>query len=1462
MNELNELGNIIFLDRYAKKDLDRDFKIGDIVVFKEGYSKKFGTIVSLDNNITILSDNETFVRGRLEIDRVIETTPEQMFKRVAEFGASVEKDRETWTQKFIDLTNNWKFVPAGRILAGAGINGLSAYNCVSGETLIHTKQGLVQAKTLVDKTVETLSKDGKYREAKWGSYGKQRLWDIVLSNGDVLHATEEHEWVVPKNGEYIRIKTCNLAGKHIPVQHEEFVVEQNEPFLKGVQHGYVYGDGTIANHHTNVPAFTEQGKEFVKQYFNKVTYQPSRDAVVAHGLPENYKTLPNISESIDYLRGFIAGLIAADGHVDKRGSVMLHSANLQELIKIRRIAAECGIPVISIKLIREINPFNGEVAPCYKMQFVKAAFRNSGMILLSTHLDNMNQSSKSGKKQTIKVVDVYPTNRYEEVFCCVEPETHTMVIEGGYLTGQCFVISSPKDSRNGITNTLEEMIEIMSRGGGVGINLSSLRPRNAVVKGVNGRSSGAVSWGGIYSYATGLIEQGGCVSGDTLIPTANGTHKIKDLVGTRPWVYSYNLETNTVVAKQAKWVDKTGHKKTLTIKTDKGLSLTLTYDHKVLMRDGQYIEAGKLKVGQRIMPLQRKVSRKEIVVSTILGDNSKKSVYKGQMPLHRFFYLNTKGDIYAGTHIHHIDGNHYNNEPNNLVQLPHSEHAKLHAKKDAFVEFNTTLTDEQKKERSAVGANGFIEKWNNRDEGFYQKVAHKALNDNPMKDYSLKVKNAKSSAIGTAYKLINAGFDISSSDKWDKALFDNRITKTGEKFGLGITNLVPRSEKISNLFGSFDSFYEEIGALNHKIVSIQEFVEMDVYDMEVPDTNNFAVALGVQDSDGGVFIHNSRRGALMLMLADWHPDIEEFIDSKREAGKITNANISVTISDKFMQAVKEGKDWVLAFPDTMDEHYANEWNGDLQAWLEKGYSTILYKSVKAKELYQKIIESAWASAEPGIAFIDRANNMSNSQYFDRLIATNPCAEQWLPAGGVCNLGAINLAKYVNQDGVTWDDLYSDVQTAVRFLDDVIDATPYFFELNKTQQMKERRVGLNTMGLAEMLIKLGLKYGSDGSIQFINKLYKHIVKAAYEASSLIAKEKGSFPAFDYDKFIQSGYMKNMLKEIPELLNIIKENGLRNVTLLTQAPNGSISTMIDTSSGIEPFFAFEYQRTSRLGKYTQKVKILEDWIKAHPNKEIPDYFITAMDLTPREHVEILAAIQYWIDSSISKTCNVPNEYTVEQVAELYHLMYDLGAKGGTIYRDGSRDAQVLEVVKKDEALKENQIRNPVDEKTMVESGFENLPASNAPISNIRTGQTISLPTGFGTLHLTCNFDEQNEPVEVFINVGKAGTDLMAIAEGIGRLISYSLQMPSNLSREERYTAIISQLRGIGGNTQSGFGPNKIVSFPDAISRAMTFETTKVNKNQNKVSMDLCPECKSVSLVREEGCSKCSNCGYSKC
>ncbi len=618
----------------------------------------------------------------------------------------------------------------------------------------------------------------------------------------------------------------------------------------------------------------------------------------------------------------------------------------------------------------------------------------------------------------------------------------------------------------------------------------------------------------------------------------------------------------------------------------------------------------------------------------------------------------------------------------------------------------------------------------------------------------------------------------------------------------------------------------------------------------------------------------SRRGALMLILNVWHPDIIDFINSKREMGKITNANISVGITDDFMEAVRKDADWQTCFPDTSDPAYNAEWDGDIAKWKANGHKVVVYQTQKAKKIWDAIVESAWASAEPGVFFIDRYNKMSNSWYYSTIQSTNPCGEQGLPPWGVCNLGSINLSRFVEGKKVLYEDLGRAVRNAVRFLDNVIDDTPYFFEENKKQQLSERRIGLGTMGLADMLIKMELPYGSDESLAFIDELYKFICIEAYNESSDLAQEKGSFPYFDAEKLLQSGFMLQMPQELREK---VRKQGLRNVTLLTQAPTGTTGTMVNTSTGIEPYYFWEWERTGRMGTNIERVKVYDDWVKAHPGQKKPSYFVSAMDLAPEGHVKVQAAIQRWVDSSISKTGNTPKEYTVEQTGKLYELLYDLGCKGGTTYRDGSRDTQVL-TAKKEE---------PKEEKPVVSRSTEPKPRVR---STVLQGTTYRKATPIGTAYITVNCDGPNpsDIFEVFINVAKVGSDVAADAEGLGRLISLILRMPSPLTPDQRAQAIIGRLSGIGSGRSMGFGKNRVMSLPDAVAQVLQQhigssdserEASRLPDEEDEdedggqldlglpsstasVKPDICPICGNVSFVNIEGCKKCFSCGHSEC
>ncbi|MFA5990943.1 MAG: adenosylcobalamin-dependent ribonucleoside-diphosphate reductase [Candidatus Doudnabacteria bacterium] len=666
----------------------------------------------------------------------------------------------------------------------------------------------------------------------------------------------------------------------------------------------------------------------------------------------------------------------------------------------------------------------------------------------------------------------------------------------------------------------------------------------------------------------------------------------------------------------------------------------------------------------------------------------------------------------------------------------------------------------------------------------------------------------------------------------------------------------------------------------------------------------------------------SRRGALMLILNVWHPDVIDFINSKKEAGKITNANISVGITDDFMEAVKQDKPWDLVFPDTSDPLYAEKWDGNMNKWRELGGKVIKHKTVRAQDIWDNIISSAWSSAEPGMYFIDRANYYSNSWYYADLPCTNPCGEQPLPAWGVCNLGHVNLSKHINKETgeIMWNDLKATVQYAVRFQDNVIDATPYFFDENKNQQMSERRVGMGTIGLAEMMIYKGIKYGSAEAVEFIDKLYQFIAVTAYETSIELAREKGAFEKFDAEKFLQSGFMKKMPNYIRDL---VSKYGIRNVTIMTQAPTGTVGTMVGTSTGIEPFFSWTYFRKSRLGVHEEKIKLAQDWLDKHPGQDLPDYFATAMSLAPEEHVKVQAAVQRWTDSAISKTCNAPQNYTVEQTKELYTLMYDLGCKGGTIYRDGSRDEQILAT---DHKKLGKDASDQVQAKQDAEAGIVAMQESSQPKEvmsvsgdkvqikiaprtrpDVMQGITYKMTTAYGNLYVTVNEDSQG-PFEVFAQMGKAGGFFSAQTEAITRLISLALR--SNVAIEE----IIAQIKGIRGPDVSFSDGGVIFSLPDAVAKVldkhikradkqmtldfpgmgakadaqMTTETdikmeekivetvseekiktngTLTYKKTQKVSIanlgnaPVCPSCANM-LVFAEGCQKCESCGYSKC
>ncbi len=643
----------------------------------------------------------------------------------------------------------------------------------------------------------------------------------------------------------------------------------------------------------------------------------------------------------------------------------------------------------------------------------------------------------------------------------------------------------------------------------------------------------------------------------------------------------------------------------------------------------------------------------------------------------------------------------------------------------------------------------------------------------------------------------------------------------------------------------------------------------------------------------------TRRGANMAVLNVEHPDIEEFISSKAEEGKLTNFNISVGITDAFMEAVANDEDFDLINPRTGK----------------------VWKTVSASEIFDQIAQYAHRNGEPGLLFLDAANRTNPVPHLYKLEATNPCGEQWLGPYENCCLGSVNLAQHITDDGkIDWEKLAETVTNTTRFLDNVVEVNAY---VPSVPQLKEaahrvRRIGMGIMGLADIMYATGVRYGSPESIELAGQVMEFVRYQAMKTSIELAQKRGPFPAIKgsiYDpedlKWSPPEPLQPYTLDFgrPEvdwdaIVAGIKTYGIRNGAQTTIAPTGTIGTVTGCEGyGCEPVFALAYTRyvkesegdvalTYASPKFLKaledegidedlKTQIIEQVkhdgtcqsVDAIPEK-IRHTFVVSMDISPEEHVLMQAALQRFVDNSISKTINFPPDATVDDVKKVYRMAWELGLKGLTVYVTGSRQDVVLETKAVAEAKKGG---NGLTARAQEESTLISSPQRRPRPSRLM-GLTYRRATPLGTAYVTINQTDEKEPFEVFMNVGKAGSDVAAVSEALGRLISYILRMPSYLTPTERLQQVIYQLAGIGGGRPLGFGPQRVRSLPDAIAQVLdeylreniVLQTAvhddapaagQLELPLNQIG-DLCPECGQATLLNIEGCKKCINCGYSEC
>lgn len=602
----------------------------------------------------------------------------------------------------------------------------------------------------------------------------------------------------------------------------------------------------------------------------------------------------------------------------------------------------------------------------------------------------------------------------------------------------------------------------------------------------------------------------------------------------------------------------------------------------------------------------------------------------------------------------------------------------------------------------------------------------------------------------------------------------------------------------------------------------------------------------------------TRRGANMGILRVDHPDIKDFIVCKKTGG-ITNFNISVAATRKFMDALEKGEKYDIIEPHTG--------------------KTV--RQEDAREIFNMICENAWETGDPGMVFLDRINDGPANPVpaLGPIESTNPCGEQPLYSYDACNLGSIFLNYYVREENgkyeVDWEELKKDVRTSVRFLDDVIEVNPYPLKKIWRTVRSLRRIGLGIGGWGDMLFLMEIPYNSDEALDLAEKVMKTINETAHEESKKLAEDRGPFPLFK----------ESIYKD---------EKPLRNAAVTTIAPTGTIGIIADTSGGCEPVFALAYEHMVKdesldrelyfidpaFKKVAQRDGFWSDELAEEVAKtgsvqelsEVPKRWqkilVTSHDITPEWHVKMQAAWQKYTDNAVSKTINLPTEATVDDVAKAYLTAYELDCKGITIYRDKSKSIQVLNV------------GTAKDEKGVaVEEGKAEIAQLRVRPTELK-GNTYRVKTPVGAAFVVINSDEMDNPFEVFINVGKAGSTVTADAEAIGRLISLSLRVPSNFPPRAVAEAVVDQLSGIGGSESVGFGGKRVRSLADGVAKVLKEYLTGNGEGlkdlQNGVkpiqiqealpmsshTADICPECGQASFVLEEGCMKCYSCGASRC
>jgi len=1425
----------------------------------------------------------------------VERTPDELWRRVAAELASPERDdvkRKEWATKFYWLLQDFRFVPGGRILFGAGQPRKSTLlNCLDGDTEVLVRHSVesekrvlgyansliaeakqvtstvskVKVKDVVAKEVEVLTRSG-WRPVTFESYGRQQVYKVTLRTGDEFITTANHEWPVfyRKRQRPSKVTTLNLKGKSLFISLPDRP-ETDQDYRDGIVHGIIYGYGSKNSAATTYNVYLFGGQRDLVPYLRErghvVEYSGDnpvfRGAVHVGGIRSQYnlKQIPSSAMSASYWYGFIVGLIATDGHCTSNGQVGIDQANLDDLKAIREQLVRTGMFPNKIFQSRERSPFNGRQAPLYRFYISKFSLREVDL-LRGDHRQRFSQrkvTAKVGNHTEVK--EVIPLNKEREVYCCVEPVTHTFTIGNGILTGNCYFFGIKEDSIEAIFDWCKEAARTYSFGGGVGTDISVLRPRGAPVNNSAIYSSGSVSFMELLSTTTGTIGQAGR-RGALMITIGVDHPDVLDFINVKRDLKKVNYANISVKISDAfmRAVESDGdfalRFKNNKVEVEKLVRARDVWKQLVrgawesdepgvlfwdtIKRDST-TEYGGMEV-QGVNPCVTG----DTAVLTPYGWRRADSLVAGDKIVTAYGTVkpitsiekNERVDIYGLTFT---DGGSVKVSPGHIF---HSRRGQgRNAKK-----FNKFW---DKESRVSSLRDGDLVRLAKVYSPPNNEVETRGI---PDRDFGFMVGVLLGDG-SISEAVMNNGQAKVASDKRETEWNDFVM----EKFSAIAPKAAISADLRSNscyiyLYKDGTDFISQ-----HTLLRPAKASEKEIPLEYLSSNKEFHSGLldGLFSTDGDVDLNPA------------NPCLRLSSTSRRLLEQTRLILQFYGINAKIYRSAREGKVTEILGRKVVynhDAYHLNVYGSDLRAFTRM--FAISHPAKKRKLEMVKDMTSGSISDSTKVKKIEYLGKETVYDIYERETDTwitngyvsRGCSEQTLESYGCCCLGSVNLSAFVREPfteraSIDWDSLTRATQFAVRFLDNVLD---YNAERHPLPQQKDaslwsRRIGVGITGLGDMLIKLGLKYDEDSTIGFVDHLFERIKNVIYDYSTELAREKGSFPAFESEKHLAQPFIQRLDPKVKEK---IKAQGIRNAAITTIPPVGSGSILAGCSSGVEPVFALSYTRRSKslsegeFKVFHPLVKQYMELSKVSSAERLPSYFVTAHQIKGDMRVKMQATIQKHIDTAISSTVNLPEETTQEEVEKIYLLAWRMGCKGITIYREGSREG-ILETSRTAKKVEEE-------------------PKASFERPRLMEGKTLKLKLPQGGLYLTANLVD-GEPKEVFVTLGKSGGDEKADAEALGRLISLYLQHGGDVK------SIISTLKGIKGKYVSWDDGTQLQSIPDAVAKALELLTTNLVVKESTQAMQsssgvgqgaACPDCHENTLIFENGCYRCGNCGYSKC